>query len=250
VDPATGTLVVQLDKALYGCVEAAALWYGDLNSKLVALGFVANKHDPCIFNKLDGKVQITVALHVDDLLVTCIDPSKLASFETGLRAFYREVATKRGPVIDYVGMTFDFTLSGQVSITMKNCVDDILASGGAQPSRTSAATSNLFEVRDAPKVSASESAYFHTHVAKILYLAKRIRPDCLTAAAFLSTRVTCCDSDDLSKLYRLLGYLLFTRSRGISLCIGTDLRVRAYIDAAYGVHAASGKSHTGCVIVL
>lgn len=28
------------------------------------------------------------------------------------------------------------------------------------------------------------------------------------------------------------------------------MRVRAYIDAAYGVHQDSGKSHTGCSIVL
>ena len=29
-----GSMVVQLDKALYGCVEAAALWYSDLRGKL------------------------------------------------------------------------------------------------------------------------------------------------------------------------------------------------------------------------
>ena len=28
------------------------------------------------------------------------------------------------------------------------------------------------------------------------------------------------------------------------------MRVRAYIDAAYGVHQESGKSHTGCSIML
>ena len=28
------------------------------------------------------------------------------------------------------------------------------------------------------------------------------------------------------------------------------MRVRAYIDAAYGVHQESGKSHTGCAIVI
>ena len=29
-----GTVVVKLDKALYGCVEASLLWYNDLMSKL------------------------------------------------------------------------------------------------------------------------------------------------------------------------------------------------------------------------
>ena len=66
-----GSMMVQLDKALYGCVEAAALWYADLRSKLEEDGFVANPYDACILNKsgADG-VQITISVHVDDLLVT------------------------------------------------------------------------------------------------------------------------------------------------------------------------------------
>jgi hypothetical protein len=28
-----GTMVVELDKALYGCVEASMLWYNELSSK-------------------------------------------------------------------------------------------------------------------------------------------------------------------------------------------------------------------------
>ena len=70
---ADGSMVVQLDKALYGCVEAAALWYSDLRGKLEKNGFVANPYDACVLNKLcpDG-VQITVVVHVDDLVVTSV----------------------------------------------------------------------------------------------------------------------------------------------------------------------------------
>jgi len=41
-----------------------------------------------------------------------------------------------------------------------------------------------------------------------------------------------------------------TPDRGIVLRIGEHMSVRAYIDAAYGVHTTSGKSHSGCVITL
>jgi histone deacetylase 1/2 len=37
---------------------------------------------------------------------------------------------------------------------------------------------------------------------------------------------------------------------GVTLRIGEDMGVKAYIDAAYGVHTSSGRSHTGCSIVL
>ena len=87
-------------------------------------------------------------------------------------------------------------------------------------------------------------------MAKILYIAKRVRPECLTAVSLLITRVHDCDIDDMAKLKRLLGYLLGTRDRGIVLRIGEHMTVRAFIDAAYGVHTSSRKSHTGCAIVL
>jgi hypothetical protein len=54
----------------------------------------------------------------------------------------------------------------------------------------------------------------------------------------------------MEKLKRLLGYVLGTRDRGIVLRIGESMIVKVYIDAAYGVHQDSGKSHTGCAIVL
>ncbi len=50
-----GSSVVQLDKALYGCVEAAHLWYLMLREKLEAYGFEANPAEPCVFNKLNSR---------------------------------------------------------------------------------------------------------------------------------------------------------------------------------------------------
>ena len=249
---ADGSMVVQLDKALYGCVEAAALWYADLRSKLEYDGFVANPYDPCVLNKLgaDG-VQITIAVHVDDLLVTSTSNYNFASLERYLQSVFPAISVHRGEVLDYIGMTFDFTVPGEVSITMENCVRDILSECGVTAPRATPAAETLFDVRsDVEKASLSEVKYFHTYVAKILYLAKRVRPECLTAVSFLTTRVHDCDIDDMAKLKRLLGYLLGTRDRGIVLRIGEHMTVRAFIDAAYGVHTSSGKSHTGCAIVL
>ena len=117
--------------------------------------------------------------------------------------------------------------------------------------RASPAADNLFEVNaSAEKATPEEAKHFHTHVAKMLYLSKRVRPECLTAVSFLSTRVQACDVDDLAKLERLLGYLAATPDRGIILRVGEHMTVSAYIDAAYGVHTDSGKSHTGCSIVV
>ena len=91
-------------------------------------------------------------------------------------------------------------------------------------------------MRDATKATDEASGYFRTFVAKLLYLAKRVRPECLVADAFFTTRVNDVDIGDIAKLHRLLGYLRASQHRCIVLRVGNYIIVRAYIDASYGVH--------------
>jgi hypothetical protein len=248
---ADGCSYVELDKALYGTVEAAKLWYDLLCLKLVADGFVINPYDPCVFNKIgQNGNQITVCFHIDDILATAYDSDDLDNVAKYIKSVWNEITVKRGDIIDYLAMTFDFTTSDEVRITMDNTINNILNDSGINEERSTPATSALFDVRDAPKLSIVDAVYFRSFVAKVLYVAKRVKPECLTAVAFLSTRVEVCDIDDLAKLHRLLGYLRFSRHRGIALKIGEYKDVNAYIDAAYGVHTTSGRSHTGCSIVI
>lgn len=90
---------------------------------------------------------------------------------------------------------------------------------------------------------------FHTTTAKLLYLAKRARPDILTAVTFLCTRVQRATVEDMQKLERVLGYLKHTQDRVLMLRAPGELSVLAYVDAAYALHEDS-KSHTGVVIYI
>ena len=144
-----------------------------------------------------------------------------------------------------------YTLKGEAKVTMQGYVEDLLLCSNTPGGAKTPGTENLFCVRDTTaKATEAEQAHFHTMVAKLLYLAKRARPDCLTAVAFLATRVTRCDQDDLHKLARLVKYVRATREHGLVMRIGPGgIVVRVLIDAAYGVHM-DGKSHTGsCVVV-
>jgi hypothetical protein len=99
-------------------------------------------------------------------------------------------------------------------------------------------------------VSEAEQKRFHRAVARLLYLAKRARPDILTTVAYLATRVTRCTDHVVEKLARLLKYVNDTKERGIVLRIGNKgVHVSVYIDAAYGVHHDK-KSRTGSAVVV
>jgi hypothetical protein len=247
-----GCVVVRLDKALYGCVESAALWYENLRDSLATLGYVPNAHDMCVFNKHNVYgVQCSIAVHVDDLMITSIHGGMIESLSNGLIARYADITRKNGPIVNYLGMVFDISTTGVARVSMRGYVEDMLKESGTVGGARTPATEGLFDVReDAAMASEGERIRFHRHVAKLLYLAKRARPDCLTAVAFLTTRVTKCSVDDIVKLERLLKYVCATKDRGIVFEAGSKgIVVSVLIDAAYGVHP-DGKSHTGsCVVV-
>ena len=134
---------------------------------------------------------------------------------------------------------------------MQGYVEDTIAYSGIVGHSRSPATSGLFDTRDgAVLVSETQRSWFHSVVAKRAYLAKCARPECLTAVAFLATRVTKCTMDDVEKLKRVVQYIAYTRERGVILRPGKlGVCVRLYVDAAYGVHG-DGKSHTGSCVVI
>jgi hypothetical protein len=81
-----GRVTVKLNKALYGCVQSARLWYNYLSKFLLTIGFTPNPVDPCVFNRTTstGK-QTTLAIHVDDGLTTSEDLEDLALLQRQLK---------------------------------------------------------------------------------------------------------------------------------------------------------------------
>jgi Reverse transcriptase (RNA-dependent DNA polymerase) len=247
-----GTVTVLLKKALYWCVESAALWYENLSTTMKSMGYNRNDSDICTFNKRNVKgQQCTVCVHVDDLLITSVSKSIMNELTSRLGKRYGEISLTHGTVIDYLGMSLDFTVPGEARLTMAGYVQEILTTSGVTGTAKTPATDGLFEMRgDAASVPGFVRVWFHRVVAQLLYLAKRIKPECLTAVAYLATRVTKCDADDTEKLHRLVRYVRHTEEAGVVLRLGaTGIAVRLYVEASYGVHG-DGKSHTGSCIVV
>jgi Reverse transcriptase (RNA-dependent DNA polymerase) len=168
-----GGLTVKLDKALYGCVESSGLWYENFRATMSSLGYERNEMDVCVFNKRNSKgVQCTVTVHVDDLLIMSESSSMIRELTDGLTVRYGEITLKHGPVINYLGMVLDFTLAGEVQVTMGGYTDELLKWSGIPGTARTPGTDGLFEVREtALPVPEEVRVWFHCTVAMILYLA-------------------------------------------------------------------------------
>lgn len=205
--------------------------------------------DKCVLNKVvDGK-QCTVCVHVDDLLITCELDEVIDSIYGQLQERYKEVKIQRGPKVSYLGMTLDFSMPGKAKCTMEGYVADLLRIAGVSGKASTPALDDLFEIVDSPTLADELREDFHSTVAKLLYLAKRVRPDLLVSVSFLATRVREPTVQDKGKLDRVLKYLNGTADLGLTLEVGEAITVLGFVDASYGVHS-DGKSHTGAAITL
>ena len=61
---------MKIQKALYGMLKSALLFYQKLRDNLEGNGFQINRYDPCVANKMIDREQMTIVWHVDDLKVS------------------------------------------------------------------------------------------------------------------------------------------------------------------------------------
>jgi Reverse transcriptase (RNA-dependent DNA polymerase)/Zinc knuckle len=243
-------MYVRLAKALYGTLQAAMLFWKDLSGYLVSDGFELNPYDNCVANKMINGKQCTVLWHVDDLKMSHVQDDVLETLVDQLNDRYGKIApltVTRGTTHDYLGMTLDYGVPGQVTIRMDDYVEDILSEVPEDMGGVAAtpAAEHLFDVSENPTYLDDENAQlFHHLTAKLLFLCKRARPDIQTAIAFLTTRVKRPDTDDYKKLGRVIKYLRGTPNLALTLEADDAQIVKWWADASFAVHTDM-RSHTG-----
>ena len=247
---ADGSIIVRLRKALYGCIESAVLWYKELSSTLEGLGFKKNPYDECSFVRKKSESIDTILVYVDDLMLTSKSKETLTSIANALKKKYKEVTLKEGAKHDFLGIHWDFTMSREVTLSMEGYVNNILEKYAVSKKAKTPATDMLFQSNpECEKLGDIKRQWFHSCVMELHYLAKRIRGDILTAVSYCATRVLGPDKDDAAKLDRILSYLLTTRNKTLTLRIGSDTAVRAYVDASFGTYDDM-RSVTGVLIMI
>jgi hypothetical protein len=244
-------LFARLKKALYGTLQATLLFWKDLSGVLESWGFKLNPYDDCVANcDIEGS-QCTILWHVDDLKISHVNPEVVSNIIRRLNERYGKEAPLTehcGAIHEYLGMTIDFSNVGKVVFRMDDYVQDILE--GAQEdmdgNTVDPAADHLFMVNqdNLSKLGQDDANYFHTMVAKMLFLSKRARPDILQAVAFLTTRVTSPVQDDYKKLSRVVRYLRTYPILPLTLEADDTHLVKWWVDASFAVHPDM-RSHTG-----
>ena len=153
---------------------------------------------------------------------------------------------------DYLGMTLDYSIKGNLKVDMKQYVKDVVESfpGNLSEKIDSPWNTRLFNINDESQLlDKDKRETFHTFVIKCMFLAKRARPDTLVGITFLSRRVLRSNKEDWNKIVRIISHLKNTT--GMVLCLEADdvQEIKWYVNASFGTHNDL-KSHTGSIFTL
>jgi hypothetical protein len=172
----------------------------------------------------------------------------------GIKYIYGEnLAETVGIVQDYLGMTFEYSLTKEVTINMWDYQRKFIKEFPEEITGMCATPANdhLFEVQeDGRKLSKELAEVFHHTVYQLLFAANRARHDIQTAVSFLTTRVKAPDQNDWGKLVRVLKYLNGTHY--MKLILSADkmkFTVHWYVDGSHQVHEDC-RGQIGCSMTM
>jgi hypothetical protein len=248
-------LHVKLQKALYGCLRSALLFYKKLLRDLEDLGFVVNPYDSCVANTTINGKKFTITWHVDDLKLSHVDIEAVDEMISWLKSIYGEdMRVSHGKTHDYLGMDLDYLIPGKVQVTMVDYLKrvitefpEVITGGAASP-----AAEKRFTFRPEEECKPLEEKRviaFHHCVAQLLFASARARKDIQSGVAFLTTRVRNPDEDNWLKLKRLLRYIRCTIQMPLILRADSLDVIKWWVDASFATHD-SCRGQTGATISL
>jgi hypothetical protein len=225
-----GDYVLQVHQNIYGQKQAGRVWNHYLVDRLIQVGFIQSKHDPCVF--YHGKAMYI--LYTDDSILTGPDEKELDAIvqkmnEVGLKI------TCEGGIEDFLGINIERKEDGSFILTQKRLIDSILKDLGLNrtnvlPKQTPTASSKVLSKH--PESDAFDGHFhYRSVIGKLNYLEKSTRPD-IAYAVHQCARFTTDPRYEHGQAVKWLGrYLYGTRDKGIIFKPTPQQSLHLYVDS-------------------
>jgi hypothetical protein len=176
---------------------------------------VQNDYDPCTFNKVINGEQVTIQFHVDDLKkISHKDQDVLESILNDLDIKFgtkkKALTASPGLIHNYLGITINFNERHKVKFIMIDYPEDILSEmpSDMEGVARTLAQDDLFTFNEqSPLLNERDADFYHRTTARLLFAAKKARPDLQVAVAYMCIRVKAPTVSDYHKLGRTIKYL-------------------------------------------
>ena len=243
-----GSVIVELQKALYGLRQAGREWYELLSSFLISQGYVRSDVDKCLFTKTVGDTICYLAIYVDDILIISNSDAKVDTITQALETRFGTITIQEGETMSFVGIEIITDPAGNVRLRQRGYIADILVHFGVDQGQTAdyPCTGNIM---DAAKSSEPDFdvARFKSGVMKLMYLSTRTRPDIAFVVSALACRAERPKTSDWERLVHTVKYLNGTKDDSLLFKYGGKIELSAFVDASFMTHRDM-RGHTGYCI--
>jgi Reverse transcriptase (RNA-dependent DNA polymerase) len=254
--------VLRLNKALYGLVQAPKAWVDTFSKILVSCGLAQCKTEPCVFHKrkIDTRKFCTVYAQPALMVAIYIDNSLICG-EKELIEDLKDKISKHVNITDleilsrHLGVDYKFGADDHgkyIEMSMNAFVDEIVRDAKAvygkelRPFSTPGYPNVHLKKHDGEPVKQPE---YRSLVGKVLYLTKKVDPNCCNSVRELSSFLDCPSHDHWKSLFRLCSYLK-GNYQGTRLRTPAQLHVVGYSDSDWGNDPEDRKSIGGYLITI
>ena len=240
-----GSILVKLDKLLYGAKEAGHYWNKTLMPIFVNAGYKINRKDKCVVYRITDDCMSVGAITVDDCLFAVSITEKERLYKVCRDAF-EDITVEEGDTVNVIGMSIHLNRAeGSATIKQDGYIKKLLAEWGPTDRAPTPSTSDFFEF-DPTSPLLEDQIEFLSINAGLMYAGKRTYPEILPAVTQLAKRYYKATKQDMAKARKVLAYINGCENHSLYIR-PNSLQIIASADASYGEHD-DGKSHSGgCV---
>lgn len=109
----------KLNKAVYGTLSGAILFYEKLVIQLLQWDFEMNPYDQCTFNNMIDGNQLIINFHIDDLHVSSEHKQDIKNFlfdlNEAFKTDFKELTIYQDKLHDYLGINIDYSWKDYVN---------------------------------------------------------------------------------------------------------------------------------------
>ena len=212
-----GTMILRVDKAMYGLVESAWLWYKELEKHLTSIGYTVSASDRALFYKKTFKNGICVASNIASAATPNEEGSTLEhEFWDSMEQKWPGIKRQSGPFYRHLSWNIhQDPKTMKISKSQRDYILEIVKTSGIEREHHLPSRANLLlSDPNSPPLPEQGITTYRSTLQKIAY-AREGRRDIDFTVSFLQSHQAQPTQQDWDDLAHLLGYLKYAPDKPI-----------------------------------
>lgn len=236
--------VLKLNKALYGLKQSGLLWFNELRTFFISIGYAPTETDPCVF--FDGQGNFTF-VHVDDGLIFATSEAKALSFISQLQQRYSVKCLGPPNNSTVVGFNVNRLSDGSIFLHQFNYNKQMGATYAPDPHSSKVTPMVMGAALNSDSPPGDKHLYAEM-IGTLLFAAVCTRPDISCAVSMESRYMQEPTKSHLSLARNTISYTSATANYGLLYKPSAHLKVDVYCDASFAPEEENRKSRSGWLV--